>query len=26
MDQNDSVFGVRVALKALAEGEVISFN
>jgi hypothetical protein len=26
MDQNDSVFGVRVALKALAEGEVINFN
>ena len=26
MDQNDGVFGVRVALKALAEGEVINFN
>jgi hypothetical protein len=26
MDQNDGVFGIRVALKALTEGEVISFN
>ena len=26
MDKNDGVFGVRVALKALAEDEVINFN
>ena len=26
MDQNDGVFGVRAALKALAEGEVVNFN
>jgi hypothetical protein len=26
MDQNDGVFGVRVALKALAKGEVVNFN